>query len=166
MARPLPTLALPLLAVLAIPTAAAAQAEGGRTVLTFTSSLAGGGEMGLSHGKGGVLELEAAGGVEWEELGLRAELGASLGIEPDTHVALRPGVRYRLPGLPLQLRGALDLSNSRASSLSWRWLLVGLAAEVRITSTFGVYGEVDTGAPLSHRFGLPLLIRGGASFRF
>ncbi len=48
----------------------------------------------------------------------------------------------------------------------WRWLLVGAAAEVRLTSLFGLYGEIDTGAPLSSTAGLPLLLRGGASFRF
>jgi hypothetical protein len=43
---------------------------------------------------------------------------------------------------------------------------VGVAGEVRWTSLLGLYAEVDTGAPLSSRAGLPLLVRAGASFRF
>lgn len=136
------------------------------TGLTFTAALGGGGELGLDHGREGVLEVEGTAGYEWSERGLRAELGAALGLEPDTHLALRPGVRWSMPGLPVQLRFALDAATSRESGLHWRWLLVGLATEVRLTGLLGLYAEIDTGAPLSSAHGVPLLARGGASFRF
>jgi hypothetical protein len=160
-----------LLAALAavLPLAGAAQESGpgapptGVTVLT---SLGGGGELGLDKGKAGVFELEGIVGYDLEGGLVRPELGATLGLSPDTHVALRPGVRVTLPGLPIQLRAALDASNSRdATGLDWRWLLIGVAGEVRWTSLLGFYAEIDTGARLSSRAGLPLLIRVGASFR-
>jgi opacity protein-like surface antigen len=161
-----------LAAVLAALLPAAALAEDASapqpttTGLTASVSLGGGGELGLDSGKAGVLEIEAAVGWEFESVGLRPELAATIGIEPDGHAALRPGVRWTLPGLPVQLRAALDASNSRRSGLHWRWLLVGAAAEIRMTSVLGLFGEIDTGAPLSSSAGLPLLLRGGASFRF
>ena len=136
------------------------------TGLTATVSMGGGGELGLSSGKAGVLEIEAAAGYEIASVGLRPELALAFGLAPDTNVALRPGVRWTIPEFPIQLRVAVDVSNARAGGLHWRWLLVGAAAEVRLTSLFGLYGEVDTGAPLSSTAGLPLLLRGGASFRF
>jgi hypothetical protein len=160
--------AIAALALLA-PLAGAAQPAGApppSSGLTASASLAGGGELGLKSGKGGVLELEAAVGFELESVGLRPELAAALGLEPDGHVALRPGVRWTIPGFPIQLRGALDASNSRRSSLHWRWLLIGAAGELRFTSLLGLYAEIDTGAPLASGAGLPLLLRGGASFRF
>lgn len=152
--------ALPALASAAGPVAP------GPTGFTFTSSLAGGGELGIDHGKEGILEVEAAAGYEWVQSGLRGELGLALGLNPDTHVALRPGVRWSMPQLPIQLRLALDAATSRESGLHWRWLLVGLAAEVRLTGLLGLYAEVDSGAPLSSEYGVPLLARGGVSFRF
>jgi hypothetical protein len=164
----LPISALALCALLA-PLAGVAQPAGApppSTGLTASASLAGGGELGLKSGKAGVLELEAALGWELESAGLRPELAATIGLEPDGHVALRPGVRWTLPGFPIQLRGALDASNSRRSTLHWRWLLVGAAGEIRFTSLLALYAEIDTGAPLASDAGLPLLLRGGASFRF
>ncbi len=136
------------------------------TGLTATVSMGGGGELGLSSGKAGVLEIEAAAGYEIASVGLRPELALAFGLAPDTNVALRPGVRWTIPEFPIQLRVAVDVSNARAGGLHWRWLLVGAAAEVRLTSLFGLYGEIDTGAPLNSKAGLPLLLRGGASFRF
>ena len=153
----------------AAPLAARAQeaAAPAPTGLTATFSLGGGGELGLDHGKAGVFELEGTVGYEAPGLLVRPELGAAIGLAPDGHVAIRPGVRVLLPGLPIQLRAAVDASNSRdASGLDWRWLLVGVAAEVRFTSLLGLYAEVDTGAKLSSGAGLPLLVRAGASFRF
>lgn len=143
-----------------------APASTGPTGFTATVSMGGGGELGLSEGKAGVLEVEAAAGYEFTSVGLRPELGLAFGLSPDTNVALRPGVRWSIPEFPIQLRAALDLSNARASGLRWRWLLVGAAAEVRLTSLFGLFGEIDTGAPLNSKAGLPLLLRAGASFRF
>ena len=135
--------------------------------LTVTASLGGGGELGLKSGKSGVFELEGAVGYDLAGGAVRPELAAAFGVAPDSHLAIRPGVRFELPNLPFQLRVALDASNSRgASGFDWRWLLVGMAGEIRWTSLLGLYGEVDTGAPLSSRAGLPLLLRAGASFRF
>ncbi len=136
------------------------------TGFTGPVSMGGGGELGLSSGKAGVLELEAAAGYEFTSVGLRPELALAFGLAPDTNVAFRPGVRWSIPEFPIQLRAALDLSNARDSGLRWRWLLVGAAAELRLTGLFGLYGEIDTGAPLSSKAGLPLLLRVGASFRF
>ena len=138
--------------------------------LTATLSYAIGGELGLAgdedKGGSGVSEIEATLGWELESLNLRPEMGIVLGLRPDTNVALRPGVRWILPRLPLQIRFALDASDARDRSLQWRWLLVGVATEVRFTSVLGLFAEVDTGAPLSSEAGLPLLVRGGATFRF
>ena len=160
-----------LLAVLAavLPLAVHAQdagPSGTPSGLTLTASLAGGGELGLKSGKAGVFELEAVVGYDLAGGLLRPELAAALGVAPDSNLALRPGVRFSLPNLPFQLRAALDASNSRGSGFDWRWLLVGIAGEIRWTSLLGLFGEVDTGAPLSSRAGLPLLVRAGASFRF
>ncbi len=163
----------PILLVLALsalsPLRSAAQegpAAPAPTGLTASVSLGGGGELGLSSGKAGVLEIEGAVGYEFTAVGLRPEVALALGLAPDTNLALRPGVRWSIPEFPVQLRAAIDLSNARDSGLRWRWLLVGAAAELRLTALFGLYGEVDTGAPLNSKAGLPLLLRGGASFRF
>jgi hypothetical protein len=133
-------------------------------------SVGGGGELGLDEGEGdgdaGVFELETAVGWELPSVGIRPELAAAFGLAPDGHVALRPGVRVALPGYPIQLRVALDAANARGRDFGWRWLLIGAAAELRVTSLLGLYGEVDTGAKLSSDAGLPLLVRMGASFRF
>jgi hypothetical protein len=134
--------------------------------LTLSASFAGGGELGLKAGKAGVAEVEVAVGWEIESVGLRPEIAASLGIAPDRHVAVRPGVRWTIPAFPIQLRAAVDASNARSTDFHWRWLLIGAAAEIRFTNLIGLYGEIDTGAPLGSGAGLPLLLRGGASFRF
>jgi hypothetical protein len=159
--------ALPI-AGLAQEGAPAATPAGVPTGLTVTASLAGGGELGLEEGEGdaGVFEVEAAVGWEPARRGFRPELAAAFGLAPDSHFALRPGVRFTLPGYPIQLRVALDASNARDRDLRWRWLLVGVAGELRVTSLLGLYAEVDTGAQLSSEAGLPLLVRAGASFRF
>jgi hypothetical protein len=156
---------LALAALLAV-VSSTASAQERPTGLAGTFSLGGGGELGLDSGKAGVLELEATVGWELAASGVRPELGVALGISPDTHLALRPGVRWSLPTVPVQLRVALDAANARDRSFRWRWLLVGAATEVRFTSVLGLYAEVDTGAPLGSEAGLPLLVRGGASFRF
>ncbi len=166
-----PALALAL-AALAVPAVAPAQdagegAAGGiPTGLTASLSLGGGAELGLDKGKAGVFEMEAAVGYEIGTSGVRPELGATLGLAPESHVALRPGLRFTLPTFPVQLRAALDFSNARRSGLGARWLLLGVAGEMRLTSLLGLFAEVDTGAPLASEAGLPLLLRAGASFRF
>jgi hypothetical protein len=165
------TILLALAALTALSPAASPAQEPGApapvsTGLTASMSLGGGGELGLESGKAGVLELEAAVGYDIPSVGLRPELAVAFGLEPDTNFAIRPGLRWSLPDIPIQLRAAIDLSNARDNGLRWRWLLVGAAAELRLTSLFGLYGEIDTGAPLNGEAGLPLLVRGGASFRF
>jgi hypothetical protein len=160
---------LALAVAVAVPLAGVAQeAEpaSAPTGLTGTVSLGGGGELGLESGKAGVVELEASVGWELGSSGIRPELAGVFGIAPDNHVALRPGVRLMLPGYPIQLRVALDAANARDRDFGWRWLLFGVAAELRLTSVLGFFAEVDTGAKLSSDRGVPLLLRGGASFRF
>jgi len=159
-------LALALVAVFPLAGLAQGTLDGTPTGLTGTVSLGGGGELGLDTGKAGVFELEAAIGYDFPEIGLRPELAAALGVAPHSHVALRPGVRLALPGYPIQLRASLDAANSRNGGFGWRWLLVGVAGELRFTSLLGLFAEIDTGAKLSSRAGLPLLLRAGASFRF
>jgi len=137
------------------------------TGLTATATLGGGAELGLEDGnKPGVFEVEVTIGYEFPGGGIRPELGAVLGLSPDGHVGLRPGLRWSLPGVPLQLRLAADVTDARDTGLRWRWILAGVAAELRLTSLFGLYGEIDTGVPLGTKSGLPLLVRGGAAFRF
>ncbi len=154
----------PVLAVAqAVPDGAAGTVPTG---LVASFALGGGAELGLDSGKAGVLELVAAIGYEIGDTGLRPELAATLGMAPDSHVALRPGVRWTIPGFPIQLRAAVDASNSRGDGFGLRWLIVGAAGEVRLTSLLGLFAEVDTGAPLSSEAGLPLLARCGVSFRF
>jgi hypothetical protein len=160
-----------LLAALAVlglaPSLAAAQAplEPSPTGLSLTASLGGGGEVGLDHGKAGIFEVEGTAGYELGPSGFRPEVGLAFGLDPDTHFAVRPGVRWTIPAVPVQVRAALDASNSREGGLHWRWLLVGLAAEMRLTGLLGLYAEVDSGAPLSSDHGVPLLVRGGISLR-
>ena len=166
---PPPMRRLALAAALCLPLAGLAQEDvpaATPTGLAATVSLGGGGELGLDSRKAGVFELEASVGWEIPRIGLRPELAAALGVAPDSHVALRPGLRLSLPGYPIQLRVALDAANSRDRDFGWRWLLFGAAAEVRLTSLLGLYAEVDTGAKLASGAGLPLMVRGGASFRF
>jgi hypothetical protein len=165
MRRPL----LTCLVSLALAPVAAAQegaAGGVPTGLTASAALGGGGELGRESGKAGVLEIEATVGYEIGSSGIRPELAATFGVAPDSHVGLRPGVRWTIPAFPIQLRVALDASNARGATFGWRWFLVGAAAEMRLTSLLGLFGEIDTGAPISSDAGLPLLLRAGASFRF
>lgn len=157
---------------LARPSAARAEpaAPAEPTDFVFFAGLGGGVEAGLSHGKPGLLELETGAGFDigataaGAGLVIRPELALALGMAPDLHVAVRPGVRVAVPGTPLWLRGAIDWSNARDHS-TWRWALVGLAWEVRMTSVLGFSFEADTGAALSSSAGLPLILRASATFR-
>ncbi len=159
---------------LACPAAVRAQPDERSTLgdLVATASLGGGVEAGLDAGKAGVLEAEAtlgwnlAGRASGADLAWRPELGVALGLAPDLHVALRPGVRVSVPGTPLWLRAALDWSNARGGDPRWRWLLLGAAWEVRMTNVVGFYAEADTGVKLAGSAGLPILVRAGATFRF
>ncbi len=139
--------------------------------LAIGASLAAGAEAGLDTGKAGLLELELLAG--WEipataaraGLTIRPELALTLGSAPDTHVALRPGVRLSVPETPLWLRAAGDWSNARGKDPRWRWVLVGVVWEVRLTAALALTLEADTGLPLSGSAALPLMLRAGATFR-
>ncbi len=145
--------------------APAASHEAGPGQLVVTGSVGAGGELGLANGeKAGVVEIEVTGGYEFRSLALRPELGLTLGLAPDTHFAIRPGIRWTLPDMPIQLRAALDFANSRGET-EWRWLLLGAAVELRLTGVFGLYAGVDSGVPLAAAAGVPFLVRVGASFR-
>lgn len=159
---------LAALLALAVLPPRAALAHGGPTGLTGAFSLGGGGELGLDadEGDAGVFELEAAVGYDLGAIGVRPELALVFGASPDSHVALRPGVRIALPRAPFHLRVSLDAANARGEDFGWRWLLVGVAAELRLTGVLGLFAEADTGAMLSADAGVPLLLRAGASFRF
>jgi hypothetical protein len=150
-----------LVLALALSPAMAGAADG----LVATASIGAGGELGLDHGDTGVVELELVGGWQFEEAGLRPEVGAVIGFQPDGNFALRPGVRWTLPNVPLQLRAALDFSSSRGG-FGARWLLLGAAYELRVTGVFGLFAGVDSGFPLAQDAGVPLMARFGASFRF
>ncbi len=154
----------------AAPFAASAQEPYTPTGFAATFSYGGGGELGLAEGEdkggAGISEIEATLGYDLEAVNLRPEVGLVLGLDPDTNFALRPGVRWISPQVPIQVRLALDMSNARDRSMEWRWLLLGVATELRFTGVLGLFAEVDTGAPLSSEAGVPLLIRGGATFRF
>lgn len=157
---------------LARPTAARAEpaAPAEPTNFVFFAGLGGGVEAGLSHGKPGLLELETGAGLDigataaGTGLVIRPEVALALGVAPDLHVAVRPGVRVAVPGTPLWLRGAVDWSNARDRS-GWRWILVGAAWEVRMTSVLGFSFEADTGVPATNAAGLPLILRASATFR-
>lgn len=144
------------------PAASAVEAPSG---LVFSAGVGGGVELGLEGEKAGLAETELSLGWEHERTGLRPEVAFSLGLAPDTHVAVRPGVRWAAPEIPVQLRVALDWSNAREEK-RWRWLLVGGAFELRWTSAFSLFAGLDLGFPIGRDAGLPLIARGGASFRF
>lgn len=153
------------LIVSALAVAGSAGAVESPTGLVFTAGVAGGAELGLADQQAGVAEAEVAVGWQHEGTGVRPEIAFGLGLTPEAHFALRPGLRWIAPGTPVQLRVAVDWSNAREEK-DWRWLLVGGAFEFRWTSAFSLYTGLDFGFPLGAQAGLPLLIRGGAAFRF
>lgn len=134
----------------------------------LTASLGGGAELGLDadEGKAGTAEVEATAGWEFAQAGVRPEVGFAIGLQPDTHATFRAGLRYLLQNSPLQLRAALDWSSARNEPVSLRYLLLGVAAEARLTGSFGLFVQADSGIPLRDVAGVPLLFRGGASLRF
>ncbi len=159
---------------MALPAAVRAQPFESPTpgALVFSASMAGGVEAGLDTGKAGLFEAELTAGWDLpgsaarEGFTWRPELGLALGMAPDTHFAIRPGVRVSVPGTPLWLRAALDWSNARDQDPRWRRLLVGAAWEIRMTGALGLNLEADTGLKLSGSSALPILVRAGATFRF
>jgi hypothetical protein len=144
------------------PASAASSAPSG---LVMAASLGAGGEMGLDQGKAGLFELELAGGWEHEPTRLRPELALALGFAPDSHLALRPGLRAGLAEVPVWLRAALDFSSSRHHGLHARWLLFGAAWELRINTSLAFDLGLEFGVPLAGSAGVPILLRGGGTFR-
>ncbi|HYG67199.1 MAG TPA: hypothetical protein VD838_06045 [Anaeromyxobacteraceae bacterium] len=134
----------------------------------FTASLGGGAELGLDEGEDeGLAELEATAGWEFADFPVRPEVGLVVGLQPDTHAGFRAGLRYLFPDSPFQLRAAFESSSVRNRDLFYRRaILLGVAAEARITGEFGLFAELDSGIPLRDSAGVPLLFRGGASLRF
>lgn len=145
--------------------ATAAAAVEPPTGLVFSAGVGGGAELGLEGEKAGLAETELSAGWEHARTGLRPELAIGMGLAPDTHFAVRPGIRWIAPELPIQFRIAMDWSNARGER-RWRWLLLGGAFELRWTSAFSLFAALDLGFPVGADAGLPLLAHGGASFRF
>jgi hypothetical protein len=135
------------------------------TGLTVSASLAAGGETGMSSGKAGLLELELAGGWEHEPTRLRPELAIAIGVAPETSFAIRPGLRAGLAEVPIWLRAALDFSTARGQGLHLRWLLLGVAWELRVNTQLAFDLGLDFGVPLASPAGVPLMLRGGGTFR-
>jgi hypothetical protein len=146
-------------------TSEAPPAVGGPLGLVLTADLGGGGSLGggSDYTPKGLFEGEVGAGYELP-LGFRPELSLALGLAPNVHIALRPGLHYTLADLPFYVRGALDWSTVRGTG-SWRWLLAGGGAEVRLTDVLGGFAEADVGLPLARGVGLGVLVRAGVSFR-
>jgi hypothetical protein len=169
---------LPLLLATALSTPAAAQeapptaghftppAQPGAPVGVVVSVDVGGGGVsggGTQYTPSGLFEGEVGVGYELP-VGLRPELGLVLGLAPHSHFALRPGVHYDLPDLPIYARGALDWSTLHGSG-SWRWLLVGGGGVLRLTDVLGTFAEADLGFPLATAAGVGVLLRVGVTFQ-
>ncbi|MGC4001006.1 MAG: hypothetical protein QM767_27515 [Anaeromyxobacter sp.] len=160
------------LAALALLTAAAVagaqepteegSSSGGNGVIGFAIAL--GTEQGADGSKKTMLEAEGLLGWEFQNR-IRPEVGLVLGLEPDAHGAIRPGVRLPIPSTPIQLRVALDASNARNESFSWRYLLLGAAYELKLTGNFALALELDSGVPLRDSAGVPIMIRLGSVVR-
>jgi hypothetical protein len=133
--------------------------------LIVSASLAAGGETGMSKGKAGLLELEVAGGWEHEASRLRPELALAVAVAPETSIAIRPGLRAGLADVPVWLRAAVDFSTARDHGLHARWLLFGAAWELRVNTLLAFDLGLDFGVPLTSSAGVPLMLRGGGTFR-
>jgi len=155
----------PARAQLAGPAPAAAGSPSAPSGLTLAVSLAGGGETGMATGKAGLLELEVAAGWEHEPTRLRPELAIAFGVAPESTFAIRPGLRAGLAEVPIWLRAALDFSTARDQGLHARWLLFGAAWELRLNTLLALDLGIDFGIPLAGTAGVPLLLRGGGTFR-
>jgi hypothetical protein len=124
-----------------------------------------GGETGMSTGRAGLLELELAGGWEFQPSRLRPELAIALGVSPESSLALRPGLRAGLADVPIWLRGSIDFSTARRQGLHARWLVFGAAWELQVNSLLAFDLGVDFGVPLASSAGVPLMLRAGGTFR-
>jgi hypothetical protein len=147
------------------PSAEAATSPSTPSGLTFAASLGAGGETGLEVGKAGLLELELAGGWEFQPSRLRPELAIAVGVAAESSVAIRPGLRAGLAEVPIWLRVALDFSTAREPGLHARWLLLGAAWELRFNTLLALDLGLDFGVPLSGSAGVPFMLRGGGTFR-
>ncbi|GEJ59383.1 hypothetical protein [Anaeromyxobacter diazotrophicus] len=150
---------------LAQPAPAAGPAGAGASGWVVSVGVGGGvvADGGAQYASAGLFEGELGAGYE-VGLGLRPELSVALGLAPSTHLALRPGLHWDLPDLPLYVRGALDWSSLEGSG-DWRWLLTGCGAAVQLTDVLGGFAEADLGLPLVHSAGVGVLVRAGVSFR-
>jgi hypothetical protein len=131
---------------------------------SLSATLGAGGETGLSTGRSGLLELELTGGWEHRATRLRPELGLVLGVAPENSMAIRAGLRAGLAEVPIGLRAAIDVSNARHRGLHARWILLGGAWELRVTTLLSFTVGLDFGVPLSGSAGVPILFRGGGTF--
>jgi hypothetical protein len=118
---------------------------------------------GTQYTPAGVFEGEIAAGYE-VGLGLRPEMAIALGLAPKTHLALRPGLHYDLPDMPLYARAALDWATTQGAG-NWRWLLVGGGGAAQLTDVLGAFAEADLGLPLGQSIGVGVLVRAGIAFR-
>lgn len=158
---PLPLLALALALAAPTPASAAAVLQRSQGRVATTVSLGGGLEAGSTSNGLGELELT----VGYELRDLRPELGIVLGLAPNEHTALRPGVHLDLAELPAYGRAGLDFSNVR-DGWKLRWVFLGVGAETRLTSEMGAFVEADAGLPMASDYGLALMLRAGFSLRF
>ncbi len=147
------------------PPAAEAGSPSAPTGVTVAASMAAGGETGMSSGKAGLLELEVAAGWEHQPTQLRPELALAFSVTPETSVAIRPGLRAGLAEVPVWLRAAVDFSTARDRGLHARWLLLGVAWELRVNTLLAFDLGLDFGVPLTGTAGVPLMLRGGGTFR-
>ena len=108
-------------------------------------------------------EIEATLGYEFESSGLRPEIGLVLGLDPDTHVpAPRPALVVAHPSDPGPAR---PRRLERPRPLDGVWLLLGVAAGSASRAS-SASSPRSTAGRRSRRAGVPLLVRGGATFRF
>ncbi len=153
-----------LVVLLAAPASAADRPQSGTRTpsgLSVSVDIGGGGDLG---GPTGVFEAELAAGYGLGR-SLALELALLLGTAPGNYFGLRPGVHVAIPDTPYYARAAIDIAGPNGS-LEWRWLLLGVGAELRFTDVVGAFAEADTGLPLSHGFGVPVLARAGVFFSF
>ncbi len=146
--------------------AEARQAPVGRSPITVSADLGGGGAVGTGREftPSGVFEAEVTASYLLG-LGVSPELSLVLGLAPGTYVGLRPGLHVALPDMPFYVRAAIDLATPH-DGLRARWLLLGGGAALRFTDALGGFAEVDTGLTLSTGFGVPFLLRAGAFVSF
>lgn len=163
---------LPLLAALAlVPSLASAQGDGRRAWIPGESGFVLALDAGLGTSLGAGTSYTQSGRFEWEILagyefpyGLRPELGLVLGMAPNAHVGLRPGIHIALPETPFYVRAAVEWS-SIDGSLQLRWLQGGFGGELRLTGQLSGFAELDLGMPLRSDSGVSTMVRAGVTLR-